>query len=53
MLEHGRPKNIFESDDLHMTREGYLLWKPVVRDAVMKSTDAEEKACQARMKISR
>jgi len=48
MLDHGRPKDIYESDGLHMTREGYLIWKPLVRAALMKDTESQQVACRKR-----
>lgn len=46
MLEKGRPKDIFESDGLHMTREGYVIWTSVVRRAMLPHTRAEATVCR-------
>lgn len=34
MLEGGKPKEIFVSDGLHMTPEGYAIWTKIVRPVV-------------------
>jgi hypothetical protein len=46
MLENGKPKNIFEPDDLHMTRAGYLIWARAVKDALLPDSDSELKECK-------
>jgi GDSL-like Lipase/Acylhydrolase family len=48
MLENGRPKDIFESDGLHMTARGYAIWTRAVRAALLPNTDAEARRCRAR-----
>lgn len=48
MLKDGKPKDIFGPDDLHMNREGYLIWRRIVRAALLPNTDAEAKTCRAR-----
>lgn len=45
MLRDGRPKDIFQSDDLHMTRKGYEIWTDVVRAALLPNTEAEARRC--------
>ena len=36
--DEGKPrKNIFKADDLHMTREGYVIWRDALRPILMKS----------------
>ena len=46
MLEDGRPRDIYESDGLHMTREGYLIWTRIIRGALLPSAKAEERTCR-------
>jgi GDSL-like Lipase/Acylhydrolase family len=48
MLENGAPRDIFESDGLHMRREGYLMWTQLVRAALLPPTDAQLRSCRAR-----
>jgi GDSL-like Lipase/Acylhydrolase family len=48
MLENGRPKDIYEADGLHMTREGYLLWIKIVRAAILPPTEEQLRSCRAR-----
>jgi hypothetical protein len=48
MLENGKPKDIFEADGLHMTREGYLLWTKIVRDTLLPQAQGELRSCRAR-----
>jgi hypothetical protein len=48
MLENGRPKDIYEDDGLHMTREGYLLWIKIVRAAILPPTEEQLHSCRAR-----
>ena len=52
MLEDGRPKDIYESDGLHMTRDGYLIWTRIVRSALLPNTKAEERSCRRAPAIS-
>jgi lysophospholipase L1-like esterase len=49
MLEHGRPKDIYEADGLHMQRAGYEIWTRIVRAALFPNTDAEQRSCRARL----
>lgn len=46
MLEHGKPKDIFVSDGLHMNAAGYQIWTRVVRAALLPNTEAEARACR-------
>jgi len=46
MLENGKPKDIFEPDDLHMTRAGYIIWTQVVRAALLPNTESEARSCR-------
>lgn len=46
MLQNGKPKDIFLPDDLHMTREGYVIWTRVVRAALLPNTEAEARSCR-------
>lgn len=46
MLENGKPKDIFGPDGLHMTRQGYLIWKRIVRAALLPNTEAEAATCR-------
>jgi acetyl esterase/lipase len=46
MLEDGKPKEIFEPDDLHMTRAGYLIWARAVREALLPGTESDLRACR-------
>lgn len=48
MLEKGKPKDIYESDGLHMSREGYIIWTSVVRRALLAHTAAEATLCKQR-----
>ena len=46
MLENGKPKDLFESDGLHMTAAGYATWTKAVRSAVLHNTEAEARSCR-------
>lgn len=46
MLEKGKPKDIYLSDGLHMSREGYAIWSSAVRQAMLPRTGAEATRCQ-------
>src|SRR5215467_13192593 len=46
MLENGKPKHIFEPDDLHMTRAGYIIWTQVVRAALLPNTESQARSCR-------
>jgi hypothetical protein len=48
MLQNGQPKDIFGVDNLHMTREGYVIWTRVVRAALLPNTEAEARSCRNR-----
>jgi GDSL-like Lipase/Acylhydrolase family len=48
MLEHGKPKDIFVSDGLHMNAAGYQIWTRVVRTALLPNTDAEARTCRVK-----
>ena len=50
MLEKGKPKDIFLSDGLHMSRDGYVIWSSAVRQAMLPRADAEAARCQQRDK---
>jgi lysophospholipase L1-like esterase len=45
MLDHGKPKDIFVSDGLHMSAAGYRIWTRVVRAALLPNTEAEARRC--------
>ncbi len=45
MLEHGKPRDIFGPDDLHMTDKGYAIWTRAVRAALLPNTEAESQKC--------
>jgi lysophospholipase L1-like esterase len=45
MLEKGKPKDLFGSDDLHMTAAGYVIWTRAVRAALLPNTEAEARSC--------
>jgi len=45
MLENGRPKDIFASDNLHLSSQGYAIWTRVVRAALLPKTKAEARSC--------
>jgi thiol-disulfide isomerase/thioredoxin len=47
MLENGKPKDIYESDGLHMTAKGYAIWTRLVRAALLPSAEAEARRCRA------
>lgn len=47
MLENGKPKDIFEADDLHMTAKGYAIWTRLVRAALMPNAEAQARRCRA------
>jgi lysophospholipase L1-like esterase len=46
MLQKGKPKDIFGPDNLHMNRDGYLIWRRIVRAKVLPNTEAEERNCR-------
>ncbi len=46
MLENGKPKDIFIADGLHMTREGYAIWTPIVKAALQSHAQDEAEACR-------
>ena len=46
MIEDGKPKDLFESDGLHMTAAGYAIWTKAVRSAVLPNTEAEARSCR-------
>ena len=46
MLQKGKPKEIFGPDNLHMNRDGYLIWRRIVRAKVLPNTEAEERSCR-------
>jgi lysophospholipase L1-like esterase len=46
MLENGKPKDLFEPDNLHMTRKGYVIWRREVRAALLPNAEAEGRRCQ-------
>jgi len=45
MLENGKPKDIFVSDNLHMASQGYAIWTWAVRAALLPNTEAEARSC--------
>lgn len=46
MLDHGKPKDIFVSDGLHMNAAGYKIWTRVVRAVLLPNTEAETRRCR-------
>jgi GDSL-like Lipase/Acylhydrolase family len=46
MLENGKPKDLFEPDNLHMTAAGYAIWTRAVRAALQPHTEAEARSCR-------
>jgi lysophospholipase L1-like esterase len=46
MLENGKPRDVFESDGLHMTAAGYAIWTRLVRAALLPGTEAEARRCR-------
>jgi hypothetical protein len=46
MLDHGRPKDIFVTDHLHMSPQGYAIWTRAVRGALLPHAQAELQRCQ-------
>lgn len=48
MLADGKPRDIFEPDGLHMARAGYLIWRRLVRAALVPDTEAQARRCRAR-----
>ena len=45
MLEEGQPKDLFMSDDLHMTPDGYALWTQAVRAALLPHAEVDARNC--------
>ncbi|MBI4166675.1 MAG: hypothetical protein HY508_13175, partial [Acidobacteria bacterium] len=45
MLEEGKPKSLFTSDDLHMAPEGYAIWTQALRAALLANAEAEAGSC--------
>jgi lysophospholipase L1-like esterase len=41
----GSPKDLFVSDDLHMTAEGYAIWTPIVEAALKAGQSARAPGC--------
>lgn len=46
MLENGKPKDIFEPDNLHMNAAGYAIWTRAVRAALLPNTETEAHTCR-------
>jgi lysophospholipase L1-like esterase len=46
MLKDGKPKDIFGPDGLHMTAQGYAIWRQAVRAALLPNTEAEQRSCR-------
>jgi lysophospholipase L1-like esterase len=46
MLNDGKPKDIFGPDGLHMTSQGYAIWRRAVRTALLPNTEAEQRSCR-------
>jgi hypothetical protein len=46
MLDHGRPKDIYGPDHLHMSAEGYAIWTKAVKAVLLADTQAELQSCQ-------
>ncbi|MGH3426417.1 MAG: GDSL-type esterase/lipase family protein, partial [Terriglobales bacterium] len=45
MLKNGKPKDIFGSDGLHMTAQGYAIWRRAVRAALLPNAEAQQRSC--------
>jgi lysophospholipase L1-like esterase len=37
MLKNGRPRDIFQADDLHMNADGYRIWTRLLRPKVQEA----------------
>jgi len=46
MLENGKPRDIFQPDNLHMTAAGYAIWTRAVRTALLPDMEAEGRVCR-------
>lgn len=46
MMDNGAPKDIFISDNLHMNREGYAIWRDVIGGALKKSRKLHAPECR-------
>ena len=53
MREEGRPKDIYLADGLHMSRDGYAIWTPLVRGALLPGAEARTARCLSREAASR
>ncbi len=45
MLQNGEPRDLFTADNLHMTRDGYVIWTQVVRAALLPNAESEAWNC--------
>ncbi len=45
MLQNGEPRDLFTADNLHMTRDGYVIWTQVVRAALLPNAESEARNC--------
>jgi len=48
MLDHGKPKDLYIEDRLHMSPQGYAIWTRAVREALLSHTQAELRSCERR-----
>jgi hypothetical protein len=48
MLEGGQPRDIYLADNLHMRREGYLIWTTAVKAALVPNTASDRRSCRQR-----
>ena len=46
MLQNGKPKDIFESDGLHMSQAGYAIWTRAVRAALLPNSEKDARSCR-------
>jgi hypothetical protein len=48
MLEAGQPRDIYLADNLHMGREGYLIWTKIVKAALLRNARSDARSCRLR-----
>jgi GDSL-like Lipase/Acylhydrolase family len=46
--DHGRPKDLFVEDGLHMNAAGYEIWTRVVRAVLLPNTEEQARKCHAK-----
>jgi lysophospholipase L1-like esterase len=47
MLEKGSLDPLFAADGVHMSSEGYAIWTPIVRSALLRAAEDQERRCIA------